>query len=142
MRGRDGGDHRGFCQAGRSWEPGKPVRDKPRMVVSSVATEPWPYPPGLLLLGGKDHGRALLKTKKPLFEQRLAELRTELEKFQAEIKEDLQKHLEASREAVIKYYIPRVTEHPPDSLSGCSLPSPLRDLPLERDAVGALSVRP
>ena len=27
---------------------------------------------------GKDHGRALLKIKKPLFEQRLAELRTKL----------------------------------------------------------------
>jgi hypothetical protein len=30
---------------------------------------------------GKDHGRALLKAKKPLFEQRLAELRTKLEKL-------------------------------------------------------------
>jgi hypothetical protein len=79
---------------------------------------------------GKDHGRALLKTKKPLFEQRLAELRIKLEKFQAEIKEDLQKHLDASREAVIKYYIPRVTEHPPDSLSG----QLLTDKPTEEDA--------
>jgi hypothetical protein len=79
---------------------------------------------------GKDHGRALLKMKKPLFEQRLAELRTKLEKFQAEIKEDLQKHLDASREAVIKYYIPRVIEHPPDSLSG----QLLTDKPTEEDA--------
>jgi hypothetical protein len=75
---------------------------------------------------GKDHGRALLKRNKPLFEQRLAELRTKLEKFQAEIKEDLQKHLDASREAVIKYYIPRVIEHPPDSLS----PIPAASWPL------------
>ena len=67
---------------------------------------------------GKDHGRALLKAKKPLFEQRLTELRTKLKEFQAKIKEDLQKQLDASREAVVKYYIPRIIEHPPDSLSG------------------------
>ena len=72
----------------------------------------------------------MLKAKKPLFEQRLAELRTKLEKFQAEIKEDLQKHLDASREAVIKYYIPRVIEHPPDSFSG----QLLTDKPTEEDA--------
>jgi hypothetical protein len=52
---------------------------------------------------GKDHGRALLKMKKPLFEQRLTELRAKLEKFQVEIKKNLQKHLDASREQVIKY---------------------------------------
>jgi hypothetical protein len=79
---------------------------------------------------GKDHGRALLKMKKSLFEQRLAELRTKLEKFQAEIKENLQKHLDASREAVVKYYIPRVIEHPPDSFSG----QLLTDKPTEEDA--------
>ena len=79
---------------------------------------------------GKDHGRALLKTKKPLFEQRLTELRTKLEKFQTEIKKDLQRHLDASREAVIKYYIPRVIEHPPNSLSG----QLLTDKPTEEDA--------
>jgi predicted metal-dependent peptidase len=42
---------------------------------------------------GKDHGRALLRAKKPLFEQRLTELRTKLKKFQAKIKEDLQSTL-------------------------------------------------
>jgi len=79
---------------------------------------------------GKDHGRALLKAQKPLFEQRLTELRTKLETFQAEIKKSLQKHLDASREEVIKYYIPRVIQHPPDSLSG----QLLTDRPTEEDA--------
>jgi hypothetical protein len=35
-------------------------------------------------------GRALLKMKKPLFEQSLTELRAKLEKFQVEIKKNLQ----------------------------------------------------
>jgi hypothetical protein len=86
---------------------------------------------------GKDHGRALLKAKKPPFEQRLTELWTKLKKFQAKIKEDLQKHLDASREAVVKYYIPRIIEHPPDSLSG----QLLTDKPTEEDARRWLNVQ-
>jgi hypothetical protein len=67
---------------------------------------------------GKDHGRVMLKAQKPLFERRLAELRVKLEKFQGAVKENLQKHLDASREEVVNYYLPRVMESPPDSLSG------------------------
>jgi len=67
---------------------------------------------------GKDHGRVLLKAQKPLFEQRLAELRAKLEKFQEKIKSDLQRYLDASREEVVKYYVPRIIQSPPDAFSG------------------------
>jgi hypothetical protein len=67
---------------------------------------------------GKDHGRVLLKAQKPLFEKRLAELGTKLASFQAEVKEKLQEHLDSSREEIIKYYLPRVIEQPPDAFAG------------------------
>jgi hypothetical protein len=72
----------------------------------------------------------LLKAQKPLFEKRLAEVRAELEKFQADIKERLQKDLDASREEVVNYYLRRVIENPPDALSG----QLLRERPSEDDA--------
>jgi hypothetical protein len=67
---------------------------------------------------GKDHGRVLLKAQKPLFEKRLAELGTKLASFQAEVKEKLQGHLDDSREEIIKYYLPRVVDRPPDAFAG------------------------
>jgi hypothetical protein len=45
---------------------------------------------------GKDHGRVLLKAQKPLFEQRLAELRSKLQEFQREVKAKLQETLDRS----------------------------------------------
>jgi hypothetical protein len=79
---------------------------------------------------GKDHGRVLLKAQKPLFEKRLSELRAKLETFQAEVKSKLQKHLDTSREEIIKYYLPRVIENPPDAFAG----QLLTDKPREEDA--------
>jgi hypothetical protein len=67
---------------------------------------------------GKDHGRVMLKAQKPLFEKKLAELREKLEKFQSAVKTKLQGHLDASRDEIVKYYIPRVIENPPDGFTG------------------------
>lgn len=78
---------------------------------------------------GKDHGRVLLKAQKPLLEKRLAELREKLEKFQAEVGEKLQEHLDASREEIINYYLPGVIENPPDAFSG----QLLSDKPADED---------
>jgi hypothetical protein len=64
------------------------------------------------------------------FEQRLADLRTKLNKFQEGVKENLQKYLDASREEVAKYYSLRVIERPPDAFSG----QLLTDKPTENDA--------
>ncbi len=79
---------------------------------------------------GKEHGRVLLKAQKANFKQRLTDLRTKLEKFQAEIKESLEKHLQASKKEIIEYYVPRVMESPPDSFLG-QLPT---EKPNEDDA--------
>jgi hypothetical protein len=78
---------------------------------------------------GKDHGRVLLKTKKPLFEKRLAELRAKLENFQAEVKKKLQGYLDTSREEIIAYYLPSVIENPPDAFAG----QLLTDSPTDED---------
>lgn len=67
---------------------------------------------------GKDHGRVLLKAQKPLFEQRLAELRSKLGEFQREVHAKLQEILDHSRNEVITYYAPRVRENPPDEFRG------------------------
>jgi hypothetical protein len=67
---------------------------------------------------GKDHGRVLLKAQKPLFEKRLTELQAKLKKFQEGVQENLQKHLDASREEIVEYYLPRVIESPPDAFAG------------------------
>jgi hypothetical protein len=79
---------------------------------------------------GKEHGRVLLKVQKPVFEKRLAELRAQLEKFQATIKENLQKYLDASRDEIVKYYLPRVIDNPPDAFAG----KLLTNKPTEQDA--------
>lgn len=80
---------------------------------------------------GKEHGRVLLKAKKSLLEKRLNELRTKLETFQVGIKQNLQTHLDVSREEVVNYYLPRVIENPPDAFSG----QLLTDKPTEADAI-------
>jgi hypothetical protein len=67
---------------------------------------------------GKDHGRVLLKAQKPLFEQRLGELRAKLSEFQNNVKAKLQDSLDASRDEIIAYYVPSVVANPPDKFSG------------------------
>jgi hypothetical protein len=41
-----------------------------------------------------------------------------LEKHQADVAEQLQKHLDESRNQIVAYYLPRVVESPPDALLG------------------------
>lgn len=80
-------------------------------------------------LGG-GRGRVLLKGQKPLFEKRLAELRDKLATHHAKVKEKLQEHLDASRDEIVNYYIPRVIQSPPDAFSGQLLTAK----PTEEDA--------
>jgi hypothetical protein len=70
---------------------------------------------------GKDHGRVVLKAAKPRLVERLAEFRAKLDAHQKTVAADLQKHLDASREQVVAYYLPRVIESRPDALLGQSL---------------------
>jgi hypothetical protein len=70
---------------------------------------------------GKDHGRLVLKAAKPHLTERLATFRARLEKHQADVAEQLQKHLDESRNQIVEYYLPRVVESPPDALLGRSV---------------------
>ncbi|OPH82902.1 hypothetical protein [Nitrobacter vulgaris] len=79
---------------------------------------------------GKDHGRVLSKAQKPLFEKRLSELRAKLEKFQTEVRSKLQEKLDSSRDEIVKYYVTRVVENPPDAFAG----QLLTEKPTEDDA--------
>ena len=67
---------------------------------------------------GKDHGRVLLKAQKPLFEKRIDEFRAQLKKHQEMVKSTLQKHLDESKQQIIKFYKPIVAKKPPDALYG------------------------
>jgi len=70
---------------------------------------------------GKDHGRVVLKAAKPHLVTRLKEFRIKLEAHQKSVAEDLQKHLDTSREQIVAYYLPRVMAAKPDALLGQSL---------------------
>lgn len=79
---------------------------------------------------GKDHGRVVLKPAKPHLIERLEEFREKLEDHQEKVGEELQKHLDDSRQTIVDYYLPRVMETPPDALLGQSLTGE----PTEEDA--------
>jgi len=66
-------------------------------------------------LGG-DRGRIVLKSKKPLLERQLGELRKKLDEHKDRVKRDLQQHVDASVNAVVAYYIPMVLQSPPNDL--------------------------
>ena len=70
---------------------------------------------------GKDHGRVVLKAAKPHLVTRLKEFRIKLEAHQKSVAEDLQKHLDTSREQIVAYYLQRVIEAKPDAVRGQSL---------------------
>ena len=65
---------------------------------------------------GKHHGRVILKSAKPTFQERLQELRNQLEEHQKSVKADLQQSLENSKQELLDYYLPLIRKHPPDSL--------------------------
>jgi hypothetical protein len=70
---------------------------------------------------GKDHGRVVLKSAKPILVERLEAFRKSLEEHQKQVGAELQKHLDDSRQTIVDYYLPRVMETPPDALLGQSL---------------------
>jgi hypothetical protein len=73
---------------------------------------------------GKDHGRVMLKAAKPHLERRLGEFRKKLETHQKAVEQELQKHLDESRQQVVNYYQPMVMSSPPDALRGQVLHDP------------------
>ena len=67
---------------------------------------------------GKDHGRVVLKAAKPHLLKRLEGFCEKLELHRESVKENLQQHLDASRQQVVDYYCSRVADTPPDALLG------------------------
>lgn len=70
---------------------------------------------------GKDHGRVVLMSVKPILIERIEAFRKQLKEHQEQVGEELQRHLDESRQIIIDYYLPRVMEAPPDALLGQSL---------------------
>ena len=70
---------------------------------------------------GKGHGRVTLKSAKPVLVERLQALRDKLQEHQNQVLQDLQQHLDDSKQAIVDYYLPRVLDNPPDALIGQSL---------------------
>lgn len=73
---------------------------------------------------GKDHGRVLLKSAKPLFENRINEFRQKLNDHAKNVSEGLQEQLDKSKTAVTDYYFPLVKENLPDELVGRCMSEP------------------
>lgn len=67
---------------------------------------------------GKDHGRVVLKAVKPRLTERLNVFRMKLQAHQISVEKELQKNLDASRQQIVEYYLPRVIKSPPDALLG------------------------
>lgn len=76
------------------------------------------YTPSL----GNDRGRVILKSIKPTFNKKIEEFRKKLEEHQQEVKAELQNRLDESRKDIIEYYLPKVTESPPDALLARTYP--------------------
>lgn len=67
---------------------------------------------------GKDHGRVVLKSTKPLLDERLEELRADLEAHQDSTKAGLQAQLDNSKAAIVDLYKQVVIDNPPDAVRG------------------------
>lgn len=67
---------------------------------------------------GKNHGRVVLKSAKPLLIKRLNELESNLEEHRTKVKAALDAKLEESCKQVVEYYFPLAKENPPDALVG------------------------
>ena len=87
---------------------------------------------------GKDHGRVVLKAAKPHLVTRLKEFRIKLEAHQKSVAEDLQKHLDTSREQIVAYYLQRVIEAKPDAVRGQSLNGEVSEMAAKRWLTGQL----
>lgn len=77
---------------------------------------------------GKLWGRVLLRSVRPVFDQRIAEFRKKLDEHRKKVESELEAKLKESRQQVVEYYLPAVKAHPPDCLLGQLLaPEPTDD---------------
>jgi hypothetical protein len=77
---------------------------------------------------GKPWGRVLLRSVRPVFDERICEFRKKLDEHRKKVESELEAKLKASRQQVVEYYLPAVKAHPPDCLLGQLLaPKPTDD---------------
>ena len=67
---------------------------------------------------GNGHGRVVLKSVKPLLDERLEQFKKDLEQHREHVREKLHETLHESRKQIVEYYLPRILESPPDALRG------------------------
>jgi len=67
---------------------------------------------------GKPWGRVLLRSTRPLFDERIAQFRQRLAKHRKSVEESLAQSLEKSRDQLVEYFLPLVKQSPPDVLLG------------------------
>jgi hypothetical protein len=66
---------------------------------------------------GKKLDRVVLKSKKPLLQERLQSFKQKLEAHQALVRVELQPKLDESRMQIVDYFLPRIVASPPDALT-------------------------
>lgn len=79
----------------------------------------------LVLLAG--YGSVILRAKKKEFNEAVEELRRDVEAFSKGVKDQLQKQIERSRDAVVEALLPAVERNPPDEYTKAHGPRPPRD---------------
>ena len=67
---------------------------------------------------GKVHGRVVLNAAKAHLEVRLDKFREDLKAHQETVKNELQEKLVESRKQIVDYYVPKVSDVPPDAMRG------------------------
>ena len=67
---------------------------------------------------GKPWGRVLLRSTRPLFDERITRFKQRLAEHKKAVEESLAKHLEKSREQLVEYFLPLVRQSPPDVFLG------------------------
>lgn len=65
-----------------------------------------------------ENQRVILKSKRPIFDQRVEALRNKLKEYQQKLESRLQAELDKSKAEVVNYYLPLVQKNPPDFLLG------------------------
>jgi hypothetical protein len=67
---------------------------------------------------GKPWGRVLLRSNRPLFDQRIEGFKERLATHKRAVVESLGKHLHDSQEALVEHFLPLIQRSPPDALLG------------------------
>ncbi len=77
---------------------------------------------------GKPWGRVILKSVRPLFDKRIKEFQECLEDYREKVKDEIEQHLEESKNQVVEYYLPLFEKDPPDALrAGLLYTNPTKD---------------